>query len=169
VTPTTADLSAASRITLAEAEDFIFTEARLADEHQYDDWEALWAGNGVYWVPAAHESLEDPDGHISVIYDNRSRIALRVAQLKTGKRHSQDPVSSITRVISNIQLLRENPDSVETRSSFIAVESRTRGLTTWAGTIRHTLTRTGGAIRMSRKVVLLVNRDQPIPTLAFLI
>jgi benzoate/toluate 1,2-dioxygenase subunit beta len=169
VTPTTTGLSATGRITRAEAEEFIFTEARLADDHRYDDWEALWADNGVYWVPAAGESLQDPDSHISVIYDNRSRIALRVAQLKTGKRHAQDPVSSITRVISNIQVLREDPDSVETRSSFIAVESRTRGLTTWAGTVRHTLTRTGGAIRMSRKVVLLVNRSQPIPTLAFLI
>jgi 3-phenylpropionate/cinnamic acid dioxygenase small subunit len=169
VTPTTTEVSATGRITLAEAQDFIFTEARLADDHRYDDWEALWADNGVYWVPAAGKSLEDPDSNISVIYDNRSRIALRVAQLKTGKRHSQDPASSITRVISNIQLLREDPDSVETRASFIAVESRTRGLTTWAGTIRHTLTRPGGAIRMSRKVVLLVNRDQPMPTLAFLI
>lgn len=169
MTPTSTDSSATGRITRAEAADFIFTEARLADDHRYDDWEALWADDGVYWVPAAGGSLEDPDSRISVIYDNRSRIALRVAQLKTGKRHSQDPVSSVTRVISNIQLLRDGPDSVETRASFIAVESRTRGLTTWAGAVRHTLIRTDDAIRMSRKVVLLVNRDQPIPTLSFLI
>ena len=130
MTAATADFSAAGRITLAEAEDFIFTEAALADDHQYDDWEALWSDNGVYWVPAVSRSLADPDSHVSVVYDNRSRIALRVAQLKTGKRHAQDPVSSITRVISNIRLLRADPDSVETRSSFIAVESRIRGLTT---------------------------------------
>lgn len=169
MTPAVTGSGATSRATRAEAEEFIFAEARLADEHRYDDWEALWADDGVYWVPAAGGSLEDPDSHISIIYDNRSRIALRVAQLKTGKRHSQDPVSSVTRVISNIELLRDGPEAVETRASFIAVESRTRGLTTWAGTVRHTLVRTGGAIRMSRKVVLLVNRDQPIPTLSFLI
>lgn len=166
--PATTDLTTADRITLAEAADFIFTEARLADDHQYDDWEALWADDGVYWIPASDGSLEDPDNRISVIYDNRSRIALRVAQLKTGRRHSQDPVSGIARVISNIQVLRCGPGSVETRASFIAVESRARGMTTWAGAVRHTLIRTGDAILMSRKVVLLVNRDQPIPTLSFL-
>jgi benzoate/toluate 1,2-dioxygenase subunit beta len=156
-------------ISRVEAEQFIYAEARLADEHYYDDWEALWTDDGVYWVPAGSGSAESPGTHISVIYDNRSRIALRVAQLKTGKRHSQDPVSNLTRVIGNIEVVRSEPESVQTRASFIAVESRIRGLTTWAGTVRHSLTRVGSEIRMSRKTVLLVNRDQPIPTLSFLI
>jgi benzoate/toluate 1,2-dioxygenase subunit beta len=156
-------------ISRAEAEEFIYAEARLADDHQYDDWEALWTDDGVYWVPAGPGSAEDPDQRISVIYDNRSRIALRVAQLKTGKRHSQDPVSNVARVISNVEIIRGDSRSVETRASFIAVESRIRGLATWAGTVRHTLTQTGTGLRMSRKVVLLVNRDQPLPTLSFLI
>ena len=156
-------------ISRAEAEEFIYAEARLADDHQYDAWEALWADDGVYWVPAGHGSAENADERISVIYDNRSRITLRVAQLKTGKRHSQDPVSNVARVISNVEIIRGDSHSAETRASFIAVESRIRGLTTWAGSVGHTLIRTEAGLQMSRKVVLLVNRDQPLPTLAFLI
>jgi 3-phenylpropionate/cinnamic acid dioxygenase small subunit len=166
--PSTAQARTAA-ISRGEAERFLYAEARLADEHRYDEWEALWTDDGVYWVPAGPASDASPDTRISIIFDNRSRIALRVAQLKTGKRHSQDPASNLARMIGNIEITHSEPGSVETRATFIAVESRIRGLTTWAGTVHHTLTRAGNEIRMARKVVTLVNRDQPIPTLSFLI
>ncbi|NKQ57918.1 aromatic-ring-hydroxylating dioxygenase subunit beta [Amycolatopsis sp. K13G38] len=156
-------------ITAREAAQFLFAEARLADECRYDEWEALWTDEALYWLPAGPESVSDPDNHISVIYDNRSRIALRVAQLKTGKRHSQDPASKVAHLVSNVEVVGTGEHGTETRATFIAVESRLRGLTTWAGSVRHSLTRVDGEIRMSRKVVLLVNRDQPIPTMSFLI
>jgi benzoate/toluate 1,2-dioxygenase beta subunit len=31
-------------IPLEEVERFLYKEARFADTHSYDDWEALWAG-----------------------------------------------------------------------------------------------------------------------------
>ena len=37
---------------------FIFKEARLQDEHQYEAWEALWTDDGVYWVPANGDSID---------------------------------------------------------------------------------------------------------------
>ena len=39
-------------ISLSEAEQFVYREARLADSHDYDGWEALWTDDAVYWVPA---------------------------------------------------------------------------------------------------------------------
>lgn len=63
---------------------FIVVEARLQDEHEYEQWETLWAKDGVYWIPANGEG-GDPDQEMSIIYDNRSRIALRVKQLMTGR------------------------------------------------------------------------------------
>jgi len=38
---------------LEEIVAFLYREARFADEGRYDDWEALWTDDGVYWVPAA--------------------------------------------------------------------------------------------------------------------
>jgi 3-phenylpropionate/cinnamic acid dioxygenase small subunit len=32
--------------------DFIYREARLMDEHRYDEWLALWTDDAVYWVPS---------------------------------------------------------------------------------------------------------------------
>ena len=33
-------------------EAFLYTEARLADEARYAEWEALWEDDAIYWVPA---------------------------------------------------------------------------------------------------------------------
>ena len=82
--------------------DFLYKEARLADESRYDDWEALWEDDGVYWVPATTSDAADPLRQISHIYDNRARIATRVKLLTSGYRYSQVPASSLRRVISNI-------------------------------------------------------------------
>jgi len=150
-----------------EVEQFVYREARLADEHQYDAWEALWTDDAVYWVPAG--GAADPARHMSIIYDNRSRIALRVQQLKTGKRHAQSPPSSVRRIVSNVELLGSEGDDVLVGANFLAVESRPRGTVTWAGRSEYRLRRHAGELRMARKTVTLVDRDRPLYTLAFLI
>ena len=77
---------------------FIYKEARFQDEHQYQAWEALWTDDGIYWVPANGGDI-DPEREMSVIYDNRSRISLRIKQLLTGKRHTQTPQSRLRRLV----------------------------------------------------------------------
>ena len=77
---------------------FIYKEARFQDEHEYEAWEALWTDGGAYWVPANGVDI-DPQRDMSIIYDNRSRIALRVKQLLTGKHHTQTPQSRLRRIV----------------------------------------------------------------------
>ena len=154
-------------MTLDEVTTFLYHEARFADEHQYDAWEALWTADGVYWVPAADDT--DPDRQMSIIYDNRSRIALRIQQLKTGKRWAQAPSSSVRRLISNVELLSHDGADTLVGTNFLAVESRDTGLTIWAGRSEFRLRSEAGTIRMARKKVLLVDRAQPLHNLAFLI
>ena len=153
-------------ISLEEIGQFLYREARLADEGEYDAWEALWTDDGVYWVPA---DGDDPDHRMSIIYDNRSRIALRVRQLKTGKRHAQSPPSSVRRLISNVELLQEAGDDVLVGANFLAVESRPRGSVLWAGRTEYRLRRDDGGLRLACKTVTLVDRACALPTLAFLI
>ncbi len=89
---------------LREVEQFVYREARLADELRYDEWEALWTDDAIYWVPANGDDI-DPTAQMSIIFDNRSRISTRIKQLQTGKRHSQNPPSRLRRLISNVELL----------------------------------------------------------------
>ncbi len=40
----------------SRVEQFLYREARYADEHDYDAWEALWTDDALYWVPVAATS-----------------------------------------------------------------------------------------------------------------
>lgn len=168
-------LAPTTTITQDEAAQFLFREARLADTHDYDGWEALWTEDATYWVPAGGESAEDPTTQVSVLFDNRSRIGTRVRQLKSGKRHSQTPKSNVVRVMGNVEVLGTHAgadsyagDTV-VAATLMAVESRERGTTLWAGRCEYRLRRVDGELRMSWKKVLLVDREQPLYTLSFLI
>ena len=150
-----------------EIAQFLYREARLADEHQYDAWEALWTDDAVYWVPAAIDS--DPEHQISIIYDNRTRIALRVRQLKSSTRHAQNPPSSVRHLITNIEPLGSKDPDMLVGANFLAIESRERGTLVWAGRTEYHLRRESEGLRMARKKVLLVDCDRPLHTMAFLI
>lgn len=153
---------------LRDVSQFIYREARLQDTHAYDDWEALWDDDGIYWVPATGPN-PDPEREMSFIYDNRSRIALRIKQLKTGKRYTQSPPSRLARVVSNIELLDERDDSVRVAANAIVYEHCGRGETVWATRNEYELRRVGDDFKMKKKTVVLANNDKPIFTLSFLI
>jgi benzoate/toluate 1,2-dioxygenase subunit beta len=154
-------------------EQFLYREARLADEGDYDAWEALWTDDALYWVPVGGEG-GDPGQQMSVIYDNRNRISTRLKQLRTGKRYAQAPPSNLRRLLSNIEFLggRGSPDGdidLEVAANFLAIESRSRGTHLWAGRTTYRLRRRGDDFLLAYKKVVLVDNNQPLPTLGFLI
>ena len=154
---------------LQEVEAFLFLEARLADESDYDGWESLWTDDAIYWVPAGQAGA-DPQNQVSVIFDNRSRLATRLNQLRTGKRYAQSPASNLRRLISNVEVLGRTEDGdTEVGANFLLLESRPRGLQLWGGRSTYRMRRVDGALRLAYKKVVLVNLDDPLPTLGFLI
>lgn len=168
MTSTTAAPSATSW-DIRELEAFVYREARLADEHQYDAWESLWTDDAVYWVPIGHGNEADPGSDISIIFDNRRRISTRLKQLRTGHRFAQTPPSRTRRVVSNCEIEEVGPDDVRVHANFVIVEHRARGTETWSGRVTYGLRRTPEGLGMSSKKVLLVNSEDVLPTLAFLI
>lgn len=148
--------------------EFIYREARLQDEHRYEEWEALWTDDALYWVPANDDNA-DPTRQVSYIYDNRSRIASRIQQLKTGQRHAQSPASRMRRVVSNIELESEDGADVRAAANFLLIEVRHGEQNVWCGRTLYRLRREDGGLRMQQKKVLLVNNAEPIRNLAFLI
>lgn len=153
---------------MGRIEQFLFKEARLQDTHAYDDWEALWEDDAIYWVPANGHDI-DPERQMSIIYDNRSRIRLRIAQLKTGRRHTQAPRSELARVISNVELAGRSGNELDVRANAMIFEDNLRGETFWAARLEYRLRIVGGGFRLVRKKVGLVNNHKPVFTLSFLI
>ncbi|MEV0627815.1 aromatic-ring-hydroxylating dioxygenase subunit beta [Nonomuraea wenchangensis] len=161
-------MAAQTGLDVREVEQFLYREARLADEHDYDGWEALWTDDALYWVPAGGDDT-DPERQMSVIYDNRNRIATRIKQLKTGKRYAQSPPSNLRRLISNVEIVTVEGTDTVVGANFLVVESRERGTTMWAGRTTYRLRRAGDDIRLAYKKVVLVDSAQALFTLAFLI
>jgi 3-phenylpropionate/cinnamic acid dioxygenase small subunit len=155
-------------LTRQDIEDFLHLEARLQDEHRYEEWEELWTRDGIYWVPAGSDDI-DPDRHVSFIYDNRIRIATRVKQLCGGEHLAQIPASRLRRVVGNVELLEAEGDEVAVAANFVIAESRNGETRLWAGRTHYRLRALDGELRMCLKKVLLTNNDGPIPTMAFLI
>lgn len=153
---------------LRAVEQFVYREARLCDEHRYAEWESLWTDDATYWVPANGDDT-DPTRQMSVLFDNRARIATRIRQLESGHRHAQSPPSRLSRIVGNVEIVGDDGTDVRVSSAFVLHESRARGLTTWAGRVDHVLRRDAGGLRMVAKTVRLVDNDQPLSTLAFLI
>jgi 3-phenylpropionate/cinnamic acid dioxygenase small subunit len=154
------------------AADFLYREARLADEARYAEWLALWTDDGVYWVPATTDPAADPERHLSHVYDNRARIETRVKLLQTGHRYSQEPASLMRRLVSNIEVTAAEAGELTVESNFILAELAVQAkheLHWWAGRTTHRLRPVDGELRMSRKTVVLVNAAEPLPNLAFLI
>jgi 3-phenylpropionate/cinnamic acid dioxygenase small subunit len=151
--------------------EFLYHEARLADEARYAEWLALWTDDGVYWVPATTEPGATPDTHISHIYDNRARLDTRIKLLQTGHRYSQEPPSLMRRLVSNVELRAEGGELVA-ESNFILAELAVQAkheMHWWAGHTTHRLRGVDGELRMSGKKVVLVNAAEPLPNLSFLI
>lgn len=157
-----------------EIEEFLFYEARLADESRYEEWEALVTDDVHYWVPAGDSPDYDPRARLSYVNDNRSRLATRVRQLKTGLRHAQTPPSIMRRVISNVEILAvdELCGEYEVGANFVLYElarQSTGEVRVWPGRATHRLRRVNGELRIASKRVDLVNASRPLPNLTFLI
>ena len=151
--------------------DLLYLEARYADNAQYDEWESLLADDMEYWVPINRDN-PDPNTQLSLLYDNRARVGTRIRMLKTGVRHAQVPPSPMARLISNVLVERLNDNEYKVSSNFMLGELQiqsTKDLHWWVGSLEHVLRRVDGTLKIARKRVNLINSQEAVPALAFLI
>lgn len=104
-----------------EIADFLYREADLLDERRYDDWLALLTDDVRYWMPMRRNVKVDDrereftrEGRdISWFDEGKETLTRRVRQIQTGIHWAEEPVSRISHIISNVQLLEANPSSAE--------------------------------------------------------
>jgi len=151
-----------------QVEQFLYYEADLMDEHRYDEWLALWTDDALYWVPTGHDKI-DPKREISLIYDDRTRLQVRIGRLKSGFAHAQEPKSRMRRVVSNIVIEETENGEIIVQSNFLLAELRRGKQDMFAGRTIHRMRPYQGSFKLVFKKVLLVNNDESIDNLTFLI
>ncbi|HSV37695.1 MAG TPA: aromatic-ring-hydroxylating dioxygenase subunit beta [Nocardioidaceae bacterium] len=155
-------------IDIRTIERFVYEEARYADDHDYDAWESLWTDDAIYWVPVDGEGT-DPLRTMSIIFDNRNRISTRLNQLRTGKRYSQAPRSTLRRIVSNVEVLGSEGDDIVVGANFILLEARETKNETLGGRYTYRLRPDGDGFKLAYKKVVLVGNDKPLPSMGFII
>ena len=143
--------------------DFAAHEAALLEERRLDDWLALFAEDGHYWVPLIGAAQTDPFSHNSLAYEDRLLLQLRVDRLKNPRAHSQHPASHSQHVLQSSRIEHQSNGEARLRTPFIYIESRGGSQVLLTGTARHHLVRTpaGWAIREKRIDLLEAPRALP--------
>jgi 3-phenylpropionate/cinnamic acid dioxygenase small subunit len=149
-------------------EAFLYREARLMDEGRYDEWLALWNEDGRYWIPCNDEDI-DPATHVSIIYDSYTRLVQRVERLKSGTVQALEPRPRMRRLISNIEITDSTDVELTVESNFMLGIARNNVKDIWIGRSIHRLRRTGDGFTIAEKKVLLIDLDQEIRLLQFLV
>jgi benzoate/toluate 1,2-dioxygenase beta subunit len=139
-----------------ELEAFVLQEARLLDERRFAEWLALFAEDGIYWVPT-RPGQASPDEALSLFYETRPLLALRVERLQRPDMHVATPPSRTMHQVSAVEVI----DSSEVRSSLIVAEWRSGDTRWFAGRVTHKLRREPAGLRIVLKRVDLIDSEAP--------
>jgi len=139
-----------------ELEAFVLEEARLLDERRFSDWLALFAEDGVYWVPT-HPGQATPQEALSLFYEPKALLAMRVARLERPDMHVQTPASRTVHHVSAVEVSSD----LEVRSALVVAEWRAGDARWFAGRVVHRLRREAQGLRIVLKRVDLLDSEAP--------
>ena len=159
---------AAGTIDRRDAEDFLYLEASYIDEGEFDEWLGLFADDARYWAPANANDI-DPNTHVSIIYDDYARMAERVLRLQSGTAYGQLPPSKTRHLVTNVRVLEGDERTAAVSSNFLIVELRLGIQTVYSGRYEHHLERADASWKIKMKKVELINNDEPLGNLSFLL
>jgi benzoate/toluate 1,2-dioxygenase subunit beta len=151
-----------------QAEDILFNEARLLDQRRYDEWFTMLSEDVIYWVPCNGDG-SDPNREVSLIYDDHARLRDRIDRLNTGVAHAQSPPSKTCRLISNVLIEQTFGEAVGINSAFFLYELRHAQQRVFAGHYQHRLRFEEGRWKIAWKKAVLVNNDEVIDNLTFIV
>lgn len=140
---------------------FLYREARLLDDREWDQWLELYDPNVEYWMPAWDDDdrpTQDPQSQISLIYyPNRNGLEDRVFRIKTERSSASLPETRINHMITNVEVLAERSDGIDVRYNFHTLSHRYKATDHYFGTISVTLSKSENGFLITRKKILLKN------------
>src|SRR5580698_8475967 len=104
-----------------EVELFLLREAKLLDAGEFESWLALYAPEGIYWMPS-QPGQTDPKSVASIIYEDHAILAIRVRRLLEARALVLTPMPRTTHLVSNIEVTGGTSDEFTAEAAFICVE-----------------------------------------------
>lgn len=163
-------MSAAAAVSRQDLIDFVVHESRLLDAKRYEEWNALFTDDAVYWVPLVPDQ---PDGlnHTSHMYEDKLLRDLRIARLKSPRAFSQQPASRCHHLLQTptVESFDAAANRFVVRTEFHYTESQGDEMQFYVGSFFHHLSLQDGALRMTLKRVDLLNCDAALPAVQLFI
>ena len=152
-------LALASKLGIEQVRAFLYREARLLDDRQWDEWLTLYSPKASYWMPAWDDDdqlVEDPQPHISLIYyPNRDGLEDRVFRIKTERSGASTPEPRTSHSISNIEIVEERDGEIDLRFNWHTLSHRYKKTDSFFGTSFYTLDVRGEEpLIVDKKIVL---------------
>ncbi|WP_294240184.1 benzoate 1,2-dioxygenase small subunit [uncultured Sphingomonas sp.] len=140
---------------------FLYREARLLDDRQWDEWLDCYAPHAVFWMPAWDDDdrlVEDPQREISLIYyPDRNGLEDRVFRIKTERSGASMPEPRTNHTVSNVEILGEADGQMQVRFNWHTLSHRYNETLSFFGTSFYTIDTTGAQPLITNKKVVLKN------------
>ena len=162
---------AGTEVTRQDLIDFVVNEAHLLDTRRYEEWNALFTDDAIYWVPLVPNQPEGLD-HTSHLYEDKLLRELRIERLKSLRAFSQQPPTRSLHLLQTPTVEPADParaDERLLRTVFQYAESQGDELNTFFGVCWHRLVVADGALRIRQKRVDLINSDAALPAVQLFI
>lgn len=149
-------------ITLEQAQQFLYREARALDDKEWDDWLAHYAPQAEFWMPAWDDDdrlVENPKTDISLIYyGHKGGLEDRVFRIRTERSSATSlPEPRTSHNISNVEILEQDGTSCKLRFNWFTLNFRYKTVDTYFGTSYYTIDVAGESPLITNKRVVLKN------------
>ncbi len=153
---------------LGRAIAFIWEEAELLDRKDYSTWGALWADDGHYVVPIDPDTT-DFAASLNYAYDDARMRQLRIERFTSGFSMSAADSAVTVRSVSRFTLACHEGDEIEVKSAQLLAAYKRNTHTLFAGNLTHRIRFTAAGPKLVQKVVRLVNSQDALNALGFLL
>ncbi len=141
-----------------EAIDLVHREAALLDERRFEDWLGLYSQDAWYWMPAS-PGQSSPEEALSLIFEDRRLLALRVRRLENPNIHIETPPTRAHRHVSGVHVSIGLDAGLSVSSSQLIVMLREGEQRLFSARCEHHLIEDNGRLLIASKTVRLLDCD----------
>lgn len=141
---------------LYEVEQFLYHQAELLDQKLWQDYIALFADDGVYWMPITPEQT-DWEGQPSIFAEDKLMMEVRMGRVTHPTAWSQAPMWATNHLVSHVRIESVQGKELTVYSRFHMMELRRETVRHFGGSYLHTLVLTPDGLRIKHQRVDMFN------------
>ena len=156
------------KLDIQSVSEFMWREAEILDNRQYQEWLNLWEADGLYFVPIERD-VDDYANVLNFAYDNAAMRKMRVARLTSRFSMSATASSTTVRTTSRFVVKEQNENEMTIRAAQHLADYRRDNLQMIAADIEAVLRLTPDGLKYVKKIVRLANSDDAVSGFAYLL